>query len=115
MRACLEEEIEGISEIDLVLTKLNDESKEVGTIRVIKAQLLSTSEAALETPNGLNGSFSSSGVCDFLLPPPPPVETPRMTRPQFEAYANSGLEIDLCYAIDFTSSNGMVFVICNAG
>lgn len=159
MNACLgdDEGIEDISEKDLILTRLNNEGKEVGTIRVTKAELVEPSEpepptsslfgdslsggvpravsraSSTGSTNGaprsmvslngapvlayslsesfagsvasdLNESFASA-PCEILLPPMME-ETPRMTRPRFKQYVDSGCEINLCFAIDFTSSNG---------
>lgn len=108
MHACTSDENEEICEKDLILTKLNNQAKEVGTVRVVKAQLLSADDE-IETTNVTNGgdlneSFSSA-PCEVLLPPLMQ-DTPRQSRPRFKEYVDSGCEIDLCYAIDFTSSNG---------
>jgi hypothetical protein len=141
--------VDEVSEKDLILTRLNNEGKEVGTIRVTKAVLVeenhvlepptpppaSTPSLADNTPssapksisgmpNGApasvhstNDSFAGGSVasdftessvsapCEILLPPMIE-DTPRMTRPRFKEYVDSGCEIDLCFAIDFTSSNG---------
>jgi len=144
MNACIEESIDEVSEKDLVLTRLN-EGREVGTIRVTKAELVEASDEIPEAPpistssifgdslngvprstgsmNGapvsahsLNDSFAgsvtsdlnesfASAPCEILLPPMIE-DTPRMTRPRFKEYVDSGCEIDLCFAVDFTSSNG---------
>lgn len=148
MNACLQDEDgieEEISEKDLILSRLNNDSKQVGTIRVTKAQLMEETEpepptsslfgnslhgaprsAGSNISNGsplrtsahsyndsiaggsvasdLNESFASA-PCEILLPPMIE-ETPRMTRPRFKEYVDAGCEIDLCFAIDFTSSNG---------
>jgi hypothetical protein len=111
LKACISDEINEPSEVDLILSKLNNEGKEAGTVRVIKAQLLSADDASvpvepINVPNGsdLNESFSSS-ACEILLPPLIE-DTPRQSRPRLKEYIDSGCEIDLCFAIDFTSSNG---------
>jgi hypothetical protein len=109
--ACISDEIDEPSEKDLILSKLNKEDKEVGTVRVIKAQLVSAEETSvpIEPTNVPNGSdlneSSSSSPCEILLPPLMQ-DTPQQSRPRFKEYVDSGCEIDLCYAIDFTSSNG---------
>jgi hypothetical protein len=109
--ACISDETDEPSEEDLILCKLNKEGKEVGTVRVIKAQLLSANDASvpIEPTNVRNGSdlseSFSSAACEILLPPLIQ-DTPRQSRPRFKEYVDSGCEIDLCYAVDFTSSNG---------
>ena len=108
MLACVSDETEEICEKDLILTKPNNQTKEIGIVRVIKAQLQSANDE-IETINvtdggGLHDSFSSA-PCEVLLPPLMQ-ETPRQSRPRFKEYVDNGCEIDLCYAIDFTSSNG---------
>jgi len=149
--ACMGENdgIEEISEKDLILTKLNKEGMEVGTIRVTKAELVEASApppppacSSILFGNSLNGaprstgsvhsapvsgcslndSFSGSVSSDFnesfasapceILLPPMIEDTPRMTRPRFKQYVDSGCEIDLCFAIDFTSSNGKTMLCC---
>jgi hypothetical protein len=151
LNACMgeDDDVEEVSEKDLILTRLNNEGKEVGLIRITKAVLLerlpeeppppppppaSTPSLYGDTPNcapksmgsmtngvsmsahGMNDSFgsvaidfsesfASSAPCEILLPPMIE-DTPRMTRPRFKEYVDSGCEIDLCFAIDFTSSNG---------
>jgi hypothetical protein len=71
---------------------------------------LVSADDEIETKNVTNGgdllneSFSSA-PCEVLLPPLIQ-DTPRQSRPRFKEYVDNGCEIDLCYAIDFTSSNG---------
>ena len=152
-----DDNVEEVSEKDLILTRLNNEGKEVGTIRITKAALLeeivpdqpppppppastpslfggtpisasksmgSITNGVSTSAHGLNDSFAAGSVasdvnesfasagapCEILLPPMIE-DTPRMTRPRFKEYVDSGCEIDLCFAIDFTSSNGKLYML----
>lgn len=93
-----------VSTSSLFGNDLNGRMRSTGSFSTSSMPPMSAQSLNVSVSSDLNDSFASA-PCEILLPPMIE-DTPQMTRPRFKQYVDNGCEIDLCFAIDFTSSNG---------